>query len=89
MNLVQNKAYKFRLYPNKQQQELINMTFGCTRFVFNRILGDAIKYYEENKKTKINTPATYKSDYPFLKEVVCRQGIFFSATLELSVPHVL
>ena len=69
MNLVQNKAYKFRLYPNKQQQELINMTFGCTRFVFNRILGDAIKYYEENKKTKINTPATYKSDYPFLKEV--------------------
>nr|WP_313568766.1 IS200/IS605 family element RNA-guided endonuclease TnpB [Acetoanaerobium noterae] len=45
------------------------MTFGCTRFVFNRILGDAIKYYEENKKTKINTPATYKSDYPFLKEV--------------------
>jgi len=66
---VQNKAYKFRLYPNKQQQELINMTFGCTRFVFNRILGDAIKYYEENKKTKINTPATYKSDYPFLKEV--------------------
>ena len=69
MNLVQNKAYKFRLYPNKQQQELINMTFGCTRYVFNRILGDAIKYYEENKKTKINTPATYKSDYPFLKEV--------------------
>ena len=66
---MQNKAYKFRLYPNKQQQELINMTFGCTRFVFNRILGDAIKYYEENKKTKINTPATYKSDYPFLKEV--------------------
>ena len=66
---MQNKAYKFRLYPNKQQQELINMTFGCTRYVFNRILGDAIKYYEENKKTKINTPATYKSDYPFLKEV--------------------
>lgn len=35
---MQNKAYKFRLYPNKQQQELINRTFGCTRFTFNRIL---------------------------------------------------
>ncbi|HBM7316958.1 TPA: helix-turn-helix domain-containing protein, partial [Clostridioides difficile] len=23
------KAYKFRVYPNKKQQELINKTFGC------------------------------------------------------------
>jgi len=66
---VQNKAYKFRLYPNKEQQELINKTFGCTRFTFNRILGDAIEYYKENKKSKINTPASYKGEYPFLKEV--------------------
>ena len=66
---MQNKAYKFRLYPNKEQQELINKTFGCTRFTFNHILGDAIKYYEENKKSKINTPASYKSEFTFLKEV--------------------
>ena len=66
---MQNKAYKFRLYPNKEQQSLINRTFGCTRFVFNIILFDAIEYYKENNKSKINTPASYKSEYPFLKEV--------------------
>lgn len=66
---MQNKAYKFRLYPNKEQQELINKTFGCTRFTFNRILGDAIENYKETKKSKINTPASYKDEFPFLKEV--------------------
>lgn len=66
---MQNKAYKFRLYPNKEQQKLINKTFGCTRFTFNRILGDAIKHYQETNKSKINTPASYKDEFPFLKEV--------------------
>ena len=36
------KAYKFRLYPNKEQIELINKTFGCGRFVYNHYL-DKIK----------------------------------------------
>jgi putative transposase len=34
-----NKAYKFRIYPNKKQIELINKTIGCSRFVFNFFLG--------------------------------------------------
>lgn len=66
---MQKKAYKFRLYPNEEQQELINKTFGCARFTFNRILDDAINHYKETKKLKINTPASYKSEFPFLKEV--------------------
>ena len=37
--MVVNKAYKFRIYPNKKQAELINKTIGCARFVFNRFLG--------------------------------------------------
>ncbi|HIS90052.1 MAG TPA: helix-turn-helix domain-containing protein, partial [Candidatus Faecisoma merdavium] len=32
------KAYKFRLYPNKIQQHLINKTLGCTRFIYNTML---------------------------------------------------
>ena len=32
------KAYKFRLYPNDNQIELINKTFGCYRFVYNYFL---------------------------------------------------
>lgn len=34
-----NKAYKFRIFPNKKQIELINKTIGCSRFVFNFFLG--------------------------------------------------
>ena len=34
-DVLMNKAYKFRLYPNQIQKELINKTFGCTRFVYN------------------------------------------------------
>ena len=45
------KAYKFRLYPNKKQQELINKTFGCCRFVYNRYLAKRIEIYENNKET--------------------------------------
>lgn len=37
--MLVNKAYKFRIFPNKKQIELINKTIGCTRFVFNFFLG--------------------------------------------------
>src|SRR5699024_9478910 len=37
--MLVNKAYKFRIYPNKKQMELINKTFGCSRFMFNFFLG--------------------------------------------------
>lgn len=45
------KAYKFRIYPNKKQQELINKTFGCCRFIYNRYLAKRIEVYENNKET--------------------------------------
>lgn len=64
-----NKAYKFRIYPNKEQQILINKTFGCVRFFFNRSLDDMNKYYEENKEFLNITPAQYKDEFEFLKEV--------------------
>ena len=53
-----NKAFKFRLYPNKEQSNLINRTFGCVRFVYNKMLGDKIKHYED---TKENLKVTHKS----------------------------
>lgn len=43
------KAYKFRIYPNKTQRELISKTFGCCRFVYNKYLAKRIELYEENK----------------------------------------
>ena len=45
------KAYKFRIYPNKHQEELINKTFGCCRFVYNRYLAKRIELYKNNKET--------------------------------------
>ncbi|PBG79652.1 IS200/IS605 family element RNA-guided endonuclease TnpB [Clostridioides difficile] len=45
------KAYKFRMYPNKKQQELINKTFGCCRFVYNKYLAKRIDVYKNNKET--------------------------------------
>ena len=37
--MIVNKAYKFRIYPNKKQMELIHKTIGCVRFTFNFFLG--------------------------------------------------
>ncbi|EQG60459.1 helix-turn-helix domain protein [Clostridioides difficile DA00145] len=45
------KAYKFRMYPNKKQQELINKTFGCCRFVYNKYLAKRIEVYKNDKET--------------------------------------
>lgn len=64
-----NKAYKFRIYPNDEQKILFAKTFGCVRFIYNRMLLDKIKYYEETKKKLNNTPAQYKAEFEWLKEV--------------------
>ena len=44
------KAYKYRIYPNKQQEEQINKTFGCCRFVYNQMLAYRKELYETKKK---------------------------------------
>ncbi|BBM54359.1 putative transposase [Leptotrichia wadei] len=64
-----NLAFKYRIYPNKDQELLINKTFGCVRFVYNTILYTANKFYKETGKNKIITPASLKSENQFLKEV--------------------
>ena len=64
-----NRAFKFRSYPNKTQCELIVKTFGCSRFIYNIMLSDKIKHYEKTGKMLKNTPAQYKDEYEWLKEV--------------------
>lgn len=64
-----NKAYKFRIYPNAAQRTMFAKTFGCVRFIYNRMLSDKIKYYEETKQNLKNTPAKYKKEFDWLKEV--------------------
>ena len=68
------KAYKYRIYPTSEQKLYLAKTFGCTRFIYNQMLADRIKSYEENKDLDIKaikypTPAQYKKEYEWLKEV--------------------
>ena len=63
------KAYKYRLYPNKEQEEYFVKCFGCVRFIYNRMLSDKIDYYKETKQKLNNTPAQYKREFEWLKEV--------------------
>ncbi|EOX18484.1 transposase [Enterococcus cecorum] len=68
------KSYKFRIYPTKEQEIFFAKTFGCVRKVYNLMLDDRKKAYEEvkndsSKKMTFPTPAKYKKEFPFLKEV--------------------
>ena len=70
-----NKAYVYAIYPNKEQAELCQKTFGCCRFVYNQMLTVQQDRYKSNEKHLSKMSAnTYcnqhlKVDYPFLKEV--------------------
>lgn len=68
------KAYKYRICPTEEQKVYLNKTFGCVRFIYNQMLGDRIRSYQENKDKDIKaikypTPAQYKKKYEWLKEV--------------------
>ena len=44
------KAYKYRIYPNKKQEELIQKTFGCCRFIYNNCLNKNIRQKIKDKR---------------------------------------
>ncbi|MCC8014263.1 MAG: helix-turn-helix domain-containing protein [Eubacterium sp.] len=44
-----NKALKFRIYPNKEQQVLLAKTFGCARLVYNYYLKEKIDAYQDRQ----------------------------------------
>lgn len=67
--MKKNIAYKFRFYPTNDQQIILSKTFGCCRFIYNKMLEDKINYYREFGIKLKNTPAMYKKEYEFLKEV--------------------
>ena len=69
------KSYKYRIYPNKSQEELIQKTFGCCRFVYNQTLSYRKEVYEKEKKSisKIDCNnycnRVLKKEYEWLIEV--------------------
>lgn len=69
------KAYKYRIYPNKEQEELLARTFGCCRFVYNQTLACRKEKYEKEKKSMSRTDCNnycnreLKTQYEWLREV--------------------
>lgn len=66
---VRYTTLKVRLYPTKAQADLFENTFGCCRYIWNRMLADEQRFYLETDQHFIPTPAKYKKEAPFLKEV--------------------
>ena len=69
-----NKAIKYRIYPNKEQRDLILKTFGCSRFVYNYMLEESIKAHENGESLYTRNSFNYllpslKRELPWLKEV--------------------
>ena len=69
-----NYTYKFRIYPNETQKQLIEKTFGCCRFVYNYFLDKRIKMYEKSKETLnfyscCKQLTSLKKELPWLMEV--------------------
>ncbi len=67
--LIRYTTIKARLYPTQEQVELFEKTFGCCRYIWNRMLSDEQTFYAATDKHFIPTPAKYKKEAPFLKEV--------------------
>lgn len=71
--MIVEYVYRFRLYPNKEQQQFLNIQFGHCRFVYNKLLEISKKKFEE-KAVKWNyyeykkLLPQLKQEYPFLKE---------------------
>ena len=64
-----NRAIKYRVYPTTEQSVMFAKTFGCCRKVYNLMLSDKIEGYKATGKFPTVTPAKYKKDYLYLKEV--------------------
>ena len=75
-SFMRYKAYKYRIYPNKEQQELINKHIGCCRYIYNLCLEKKINAYKTSKKTiskfdlmKLLPILKKEQETSFLKEV--------------------
>ena len=60
---------EYRVYPTTEQGTMFSKTFGCCRKVYNLMLSDKIEGYRTTGKFPAVTPAQYKDEYPYLREV--------------------
>lgn len=70
------KTYKFRMYPNAEQKDLLSKYFGCSRFVYNYFLNERIEQYKATQKSdnyydqaKKLTQLKKQEDFAWLREI--------------------
>lgn len=64
------RAYKYRIYPNKTQEALLNKTFGCVRFFWNYQVATFRTYDKEtNPNVKFKTSSELRKEFEWMKEV--------------------
>ena len=71
---IMEMAFKYRIYPNKEQTIMLNKSFGCNRYIFNYFLGYKSTKYKESKnsisyKECSSLLTSLKSSYEWLKEI--------------------
>ena len=70
MDFLMNRAFEIRLYPTREQQKLLDMTFGACRFMYNCVLFQKQKAYNEQIKiTTAEIIKNIKSENLWLKEI--------------------
>ena len=96
--MKKNKAFKFRIFPNRQQKNFINNTIGSCRFIYNKMLEDKTTFYNDTGRSLNVTPSKYKEEFPWLREVdayaLCNEQInlqrafkaFFDSKGKVSYP---
>lgn len=78
------KAFKYRLYPTAPQADKINQNIGCARFVYNQLLDDRIKVYNEKKQKSRKTYCDLKKEYAFLKDADSRALLHARENLDIA-----
>ena len=63
------KGLEVRLYPSKEQRGLINRTLGCSRFVYNHVLGMKKELWEDYKLSFNPNLKSFKEEWKFLTKV--------------------
>ena len=63
------KGLEVRLYPSKEQRVLINRTLGCSRFVYNHVLGMKKELWEDYKLSFNPNLKSFKEEWKFLTKV--------------------